>query len=288
MNHAELTQADNCFKKTGMQNDDLNQLIQPFYIRVTKQELKVPKANDDHIIQIDINEKEKELYRKIENSSLASLEKMIKLSEAGIVPYKTEDISVNIKDAEEKVSIDISKISLSSYSTCKIARFLQELEKSGKRKCVVWCLFVDTILIITKLLNEKGYHAKAIYGETEQKERERLITSFNTSDEVEILVTNPQTLAESVSLHKACHDAHYLELNYNLYHYLQSRDRIHRLGLKPTDETNYYIYINKYTDDINNSYDMKVLNALKKKEYKMLSAIEKGNFIFEKDGQINI
>ena len=65
---------------------------------------------------------------------------------------------------------------------------------------------------------------------------------------LQIIVTNPATLAESVSLHKACHEAHYLELNYNLYQYLQSRDRIHRLGLKEDDRTNYYIYINYYDD----------------------------------------
>ena len=48
---------------------------------------------------------------------------------------------------------------------------------------------------------------------------------------LKVIITNPHTLAESVSLHKSCHDAVYVELNFNLSQYLQSRDRIHRLGI---------------------------------------------------------
>ena len=55
-----------------------------------------------------------------------------------------------------------------------------------------------------------------------------------------MLVTNPQTLAESVSLHSVCHDAVYFEYSYNLVHLLQSKDRIHRLGLPDDQKTRYY------------------------------------------------
>ena len=60
--------------------------------------------------------------------------------------------------------------------------------------------------------------------------RARVIDSFKVG-ETSVLVTNPHTLAESVSLHGVCHDAVYFECSYNLVHLLQSKDRIHRLGL---------------------------------------------------------
>ena len=44
-------------------------------------------------------------------------------------------------------------------------------------------------------------------------------------------------MSEGVSLHKECHDAIYLDRTFNAGHWLQSIDRIHRLGLLPTDET---------------------------------------------------
>ncbi|MEG0961185.1 MAG: hypothetical protein RSE60_08910, partial [Erysipelotrichaceae bacterium] len=113
------------------------------------------------------------------------------------------------------------------------------------------------------------------------EERDRIIDKFNFSNEVEIIVTNPATLAESVSLHRACHDAHYLEYNYNLYQYLQSRDRIHRLGLKEKQETNYYLYVNQYTDNIEDSADYRILQSLKIKEKRMLNSIDNGYFLFD-------
>ena len=274
MYHSELIATDRAFKNTGVQNNELNRLIQPFYIRVSKSDLNVPPANPDHIVEIEVNEAEKELYQKV-GSEYKSFQKMIKYQEVGIVPFKCSDID----DNEDEISIEFSKENLDEYYTSKIKRFLSIL-KDGNRKCVVWCLFVDSINLITHILQKEGYKAQAIYGSVAQDERDRIIDKFNYSNEVEIIVTNPATLAESVSLHKACHDAHYLEYNYNLYQYLQSRDRIHRLGLKPDVQTNYYLYVNKYTDNIEDSADYKILRALRTKEKRMLNSIENGDFLF--------
>lgn len=42
---------------------------------------------------------------------------------------------------------------------------------------------------------------------------------------------------EGISLHRVCHEAIYLDRSYNAAHYLQSIDRIHRLGLPQGTET---------------------------------------------------
>ena len=275
MYHSELISIDRAFKNNGIQNNELNRLIQPFYMRISKTDLNVPPANPDHLIEVQVNEKEKKLYEKI-GKEYKSFHKMIKFQEVGIIPFKCFDIA----DDENEASIDFYKVNLDEYYTSKIRTFLNVLKK-GNRKCVVWCLFVDSINLITMILQKEGYKAQAIYGSIAQDERDRIIDKFNFSNEVEIIVTNPAILAESVSLHKACHDAHYLEYNYNLYQYLQSRDRIHRLGLKEMDETNYYLYVNKYTDNIEESADYIILRALKTKEKRMLNSIENGNFLFD-------
>ena len=79
-------------------------------------------------------------------------------------------------------------------------------------------------------MNELGYKVAVVYGGIESEERERIILDFQKGI-YDVLVTNPHTLAESVSLHMISHDAIYLEYSFNLTHMLQSRDRIHRLGL---------------------------------------------------------
>ena len=59
------------------------------------------------------------------------------------------------------------------------------------------------------------------------------------------MIANPAAAGEGISLHTVCHDAIYLDRSYVSTHYLQSIDRIHRLGLAPDVETNIYIYQTK-------------------------------------------
>ena len=270
MFESTLKTDDSRYRKTGLQNSSLNELLYPFFIRIDKKDLKVPLPEPDHLIQVQTNNYERELYNKIVSQKMNSFESTIKLVEIGCVPFKCEQ---GIETIDE-LTDDNSQVKLTS----KLCKFLSIFE-TNNRKSIVWCNFVDTINTVYKLLKEKGYYVKTIYGSTEQIDREKIIDEFNHGN-LQVLVTNPATLAESVSLHKACHDAHYLELNYNLYQYLQSRDRIHRLGLKDEDKTNYYIYLNYYDDNLKISKDFDIYKALKKKEELMNKSVGKGNFIF--------
>jgi SNF2 family DNA or RNA helicase len=56
-------------------------------------------------------------------------------------------------------------------------------------------------------------------------------------------------MSEGVSLHRACHDAIYLERTFNAGQYLQSVDRIHRLGLDPGTETRITFLVSEGTID---------------------------------------
>ncbi|HEX8455262.1 MAG TPA: hypothetical protein VF647_24505, partial [Longimicrobium sp.] len=56
-----------------------------------------------------------------------------------------------------------------------------------------------------------------------------------------VMIANPAACSEGISLHTVCHDAIYVDRSYNAAHYLQSVDRIHRLGLGEGVETNIFI-----------------------------------------------
>lgn len=47
------------------------------------------------------------------------------------------------------------------------------------------------------------------------------------------MVANPAAACEGISLHTVCQNAIYVDRTFNAAHYLQSEDRIHRLGLRP-------------------------------------------------------
>lgn len=66
---------------------------------------------------------------------------------------------------------------------------------------------------------------------SDEDTRERVIEAFLDTPGGAVLVTNPASCSESISLHRSCHHAVYLDRTYDSALYLQSIDRIHRLGL---------------------------------------------------------
>lgn len=102
--------------------------------------------------------------------------------------------------------------------------------------------------------------------------RERIIERFLNIDGAAVLVTNPASCSESISLHRSCHNAIYLDRTYDCAQFLQSIDRIHRLGL-PSDIT-VEIHILLATDDQRPSIDHLVDASLLEKEAVMLELLE--------------
>jgi SNF2 family DNA or RNA helicase len=94
-------------------------------------------------------------------------------------------------------------------------------------------------------LNPVVIHGAVPYLSVDEDEfsREELIRSFRNDPECRVLIANPAACAESISLHTVCHHAVYLDRSFNCAHYLQSLDRIHRLGLPKETTTSYYLLI---------------------------------------------
>ena len=119
-----------------------------------------------------------------------------------------------------------------------VARYVSKAAKEG-RKVLIWSTFIANLLALKRLL--EPYNPALIYGISTQEERKAELLKFRSTNSCSVLLSNPQTLGEGVSLHKECHEAIYLDRSYNAGLYLQSLDRIHRLGLPKTQETNIFI-----------------------------------------------
>jgi SNF2 family DNA or RNA helicase len=129
-----------------------------------------------------------------------------------------------------------------------VSRFVAKAAKEG-RKVLVWSTFVGNLLALQRVL--KPYEPALVYGATSPEDRASEIARFRVSDKCSVLLSNPQTLGEGVSLHKECHDAVYVDRSYNAGLYLQSLDRIHRLGLSADQTTNVYILESESSIDRN-------------------------------------
>lgn len=268
----------------------INDKIQPFFCRTTKQELHVPEAEPDIFENVNATEDEQLLFdilcKKYQNNKLALFIRILQLESNPQMILNTLDLNdfsdilnvtdnidnIDIVDYSEDVKRLIDRIKITSKTAACVNKTVT-LVHSGK-KVVIWCIFCESIEHIKRLLRENGIKAELIMGEIELEQRQCLINNFKDG-KFDVLITNPHTLAESVSLHTVCHDAIYFEYSYNLVHLLQSKDRIHRLGLKENQYTQYYFMMSHYYGQKGEeSIDWKIYQRLMEKEQRMLDAID--------------
>lgn len=269
----------------------INSKIQPFFCRTTKKELSVPDANPDKLNRVNVTEEEQKLFeivsKKYRNNKLALFIRLLQLESNPKMLLQ----AIDLKDFSSVLDLDrdIDEIDIVDYAI-EVQQLIEKAGISSKKKAciqltkslveenkkvIIWCIFIDSIISIKKLLSTMNIKAKCIMGDVLLDDRLQIIDEFK-SGEFDVLITNPHTLAESVSLHSVCHDAIYFEYGYNLVHLLQSKDRIHRLGLPDGQYTQYYYMQDMFKNDLLDDYSMdeQVYLRLMRKEEVMLNAID--------------
>ncbi|MFD9329124.1 DEAD/DEAH box helicase [Streptomyces sp. NPDC060065] len=101
------------------------------------------------------------------------------------------------------------------------------------RKTLVWSTFVRSLTTMERLF--AAYQPAMVHGGT--PDREEQIRRFREDPDCHVLLSNPATLGEGISLHQVCHDAVYVDRDFMAGRFLQSLDRIHRLGLAAGTQT---------------------------------------------------
>jgi SNF2 family DNA or RNA helicase len=120
------------------------------------------------------------------------------------------------------------------------------------RKCIIWSSFVDNVEVIANRLADLGaefIHGGVEVGSEEDDTRERRIKQFHKDPYRFVLVANPAAAGEAISLHTVCHNAIYVDRTYNAAQFLQSEDRIHRVGLPKDTVTEVEILVAPDTID---------------------------------------
>ena len=158
----------------------------------------------------------------------------------------------------------------------KAVELISQLREQGE-KVVVWSNFIETLKLLKETLSKAGHRAELIFGATPTEagnegpelSREEIIRGFVSSPgSVDVLIANPAACAESVSLHKSCSHAIYYDLSYNCAQYLQSLDRIHRVGGSETKVSHYHFL--QYAD----TFDQDILGNVLRKADNMAAIID--------------
>jgi len=253
--------------------DSIKNYIKPLYVRTTKKELGL-KPPEIKITTIKLGAVQSELYELLRSEAarvLSCMDKrdMISFRKFGRQVIRLLQMASNpmlitsdnsYEDEIFSVTSDISKLDLltefSKYEKpAKIEYALnrvKELINEG-RKVVVWSAFVKNIELLETFLSDFG--AVSIHGsietgdETEIDTREWRIRRFHEDQGCKVLIANPAACGEGISLHKVCHYALYLDRTFNAAHFLQSVDRIHRLGLPSSTITEVEILLADDTID---------------------------------------
>src|SRR5699024_9132447 len=195
----------------------INKKIKPFFCRISKEDLDVPPVNEDIIYDHEVNEVEKKLFKIIyqtyKSSLFALLVRIYQLEsnpELLLNNIDISDIAAVIDDesdySEEVViqdySEDVIDLVKQVHITTKTKATIDLIKKlnQGNKKVIVWCIFVSSIKELERLFGAANIKVKCIYGEVALEDRLKLIDQFRNG-EIDVLITNPHTLAESVSLH---------------------------------------------------------------------------------------
>ena len=296
-------------KKNENVKNLLEDQIGPLFYRVRKKDLGlIPAIFHDPII-VPMKKVEKIIYESIKakifeldqsdyfrnEDILTKLWKgrMMRLRQAASYPKL---LLSAIDDYSEKF-IDNSDLQsqIQNYDDVEISGKLEALHelvmtiRNNGEKVLIWSNFIGTLKLIKSHFTLIGERAELIYGKTpvrkddivlinEEKTREDIRDEFLDRDSgLNILIANPAACAESISLHKSCFHAIYYDLSYNGAQYLQSLDRIHRVGGSEVNEANYYFL------QYENSIDQDIKKNLEAKAEKMYDIIEQDYNIYDLD-----
>lgn len=228
------------------------------YVRTTKDELGLPKPKRS-FIKVKMADGQMALYSVVRDEALRQLSEFRKgkvdLSAAKKSVMRLLQLSSNpllalnsiMQDSVGLESGIIDAVIAEGPSTKMraVAELATSLASQG-RKSIIWTIFTDTLVQMETLLAH--LNPVSLYGATPSGDssdldtREGKIRRFHEDKDCHVMLANPAAVGEGISLHKVCHDAIYLDRSYVVTHYLQSIDRIHRLGLDPSVETNIHIF----------------------------------------------
>lgn len=229
----------------GVSESTVIDLIRPIYVRTTSGQLGIPPV-EHKLVQLQMNPLQYEIYQAIKSETKRQL-----------IPLLSDSSKASLREINKKIMKVMQFVSNPALLArdidfifdprlgdllskglgpkidyaCKRAR---QLASEG-RKVIIWSQFVENVELIATRLKDIGadYIHGGVDAGDEDDTREWKIKEFHQNPQKMVLVANPAAASEGISLHKVCQYAIYVDRSFNAAHYLQSEDRIHRLGLKP-------------------------------------------------------
>ena len=280
-----------CQDSNGQQR--IRETIRPLFFRTRKSQLGLPPTRVERVL-CDLRPYQDSIYRALSVRFLREVNaspedrialrgwrraRMVRLIQAASNPallaLYSDEFDVQAIRAETPSILQMIEEYPRYEIPAKVEKtveLVRALARDG-RKVLVWTSFVHNIRMLRSLL--KDLLVFTVYGavprddsEDVEFNREQQLRHFKQSEQAAVLLANPAACAESVSLHKVCHDAVYLDRTFNCGQYMQSLDRIHRIGLSPDETVTYHVLI------ATNTIDETIERRLEEKRRVMIGLLE--------------
>ena len=211
-----------------IQLESLKKIIFSNSLRRTKDVLSLPDK-DYHEIKIEMIGKQKEMYEAVRKQILEELMLVID-NDDNVASLSTIDnqlvkllrliqISSNPKLIDSNFSEKNGKFEI-------LDKLLTEITDKGE-KCIIWSSFVSNVEELKHRYSH--YNPVVVHGGLNIDLRNRNISKFKKDQSVKLMIANPAAAKEGLTL-VAANNAIYLDRSFKMDDYLQSQDRIHRIG----------------------------------------------------------
>lgn len=246
---------------------EASELLRPLFVRTTKQELDLPPVSL-RIRRVELPSLHREIYdslvgevsdrwRGSEDEAAALGRVMLYLIMAATtpallatgatphepLPYRLDPLRTEQGSDLFTLLGDLPHYEMSPKYGEALA--IVAANAAAGRKTLIWSTFVRNLTSLHRMLKE--FNPAMVHGGTADRAEE--LRKFREDSDSMVLLSNPATLGEGVSLHQVCNDAIYIDRDFAAGRFLQSLDRIHRLGLAPDAETNITVLVAGNTID---------------------------------------
>jgi SWI/SNF-related matrix-associated actin-dependent regulator 1 of chromatin subfamily A len=226
---------------------ELRETISNLSIRRTKDVLELPEKIYSNIY-VDLKGRQKEIYER----ALHELTIEIKNTDGSVIINHIDNYLVKLLRLTQIASNP--KLIDDSYSEEPIKlKKIDELVKgitSKSEKVIIWSCFRENIRMLKNRYLDYG--AVMLFGEMNTEEKNASIDKFQDLPTHRVMIANPSVASVGLTLTSA-NNAIYLDRNFKMDDYVQSQDRIHRIG--QSKKCNIFKVlakdtIDEYTDDI--------------------------------------
>ena len=209
---------------TGYRNlDELHKKIFSIAVRFTKKDCLDLPDKIYEVKQFDLNKEERDLYEKIKENILVSINDQAISAQLAITKLiKLTQITSGFVLTDENKIISIKNSS-------KLSLLKETIEDILPNKIIIWNNFTANIDMVSRLLSNMHIQHVTFDGRIKQKDRHALVEEFQNNPECKVFVGQIRTGGMGLNLTAASYVIYFTN-TYSLADRLQSEDRAHRIG----------------------------------------------------------